>query len=152
MLIVCLVMQIKSITYAAVVMDVQIEEVTNVSVRVLWERILNIPEITHYTVFYSRAGRQDDLEQYINIAMTEYSVVIRNLSGGAKSYQFVVVAIATVNNTEILGERSIDPVTFPSLIPTSNGGREYIFLFTSLLVSFFVQMSVLENQNMYPLL
>ena len=94
-----------------------------------WEKILNIPEITHYTVFYSRAGRQDDHEQYniMNIAKTEDSVVIRNLSGGARSYQFVVVAVATVNNVDILGERSIDPITLPS--PKSNEGNEKLYIF-----------------------
>ena len=104
-------------------MKVQLEIVTDTSVRVSWERILNIPEITHYTVFYSRAGRQDDPEQNKTVAMTEESLVIQNLSGGARSYQFVVIAIATVNNTtEILGERTI-AITLP---PPTDGGMDYI--------------------------
>ena len=102
-------------------MDVEI--VTDTSARVSWERILNIPEITHYTVFYSRAGKQDDLEHYMNIAVTEDTVVIGNLSGDARSYQFAVVAVATVDNVEILGERSIT-VLLPTLTP-SNGGMYY---------------------------
>ena len=93
-------------------MDVQI--VTDTSVRVSWERILNIPEITHYTVFYSRAGEQDDLEHYMNIAVTEDTVVIGNLRGGARSYQFVVVAVATVDNVEIPGDQPANPFTFSS--------------------------------------
>ena len=105
-------------------MKVQLEILTDTSVRLSWERIFNIPEITHYTVFYSRVGRLDDLEQYMNIVMTEDSVVIENLSGGVRSYQFVVVAVATVNNaTKILGERSNDPVTLP---PPPDSGMDYI--------------------------
>ena len=101
-------------------MEVQLEIVTDTSVRVSWERILNIPEITNYTVFYSRAGRQDDSERNKTVAMTEESVVIENLSGGARLYQFFVIAVATVNNvTMILGERSNDPVTLPP--PTDKG-------------------------------
>ena len=110
-------------------MEVQVEIVTDTSVRVSWERVFNIPEITHYAVFYSLAGRLDDSEQNKKVAMTEESVVIANLCGGARSYQFFVVAVATVNNVEILGERSI-AVTLPS--STSNGGNnKYIFYFTS---------------------
>ena len=97
-------------------------KIVNDSVRVSWERILNIPEITHYTVFYSRAGsrkRQTAGEQSRNVASTENSVLIRNLSGDVMSYQFSVVAVATVDNVEIPGERSIT-ITFPS--SSSDGG------------------------------
>ena len=96
-------------------MNVTVEILTDTSVRVSWERILNIPEITHYTVFYSRTGRQ---YQNISINMTNDSVVIGNLSGGARSYEFVVVAVATVNNTEILGERPTN-----LLSSSSDGGN-----------------------------
>ena len=96
--------------------------VTDTSVRVSWERILNIPEITHYTVFYNRTGRQDDPEQNKKVAMAEESAVIENLNDGARSYQFVVVAVATVNNVEILGERAI-AVTLP---PPTDSGIDYI--------------------------
>ena len=105
-------------------MDVEI--LTDTLVRVYWERMLNIPEITHYTVFYSRAGRQDYPEQYKNITMTEDTKVIGSLSGGARSYQFVVVAVATVNNVEIPGERPANPFTFPS--SSSHRGIEYIII------------------------
>ena len=112
-------------------MDVQVEIATNASVIVSWERILNIPEITHYTVFYSRAGsrkRQAAGEESRNVSSTEDSVLIRNLSGGARSYQFVVVAVATVENVEILGERSIAVTLLPPPPPpidTSNEGMDY---------------------------
>ena len=104
-------------------MDVEI--LTNTSVRVSWERILNIPEITHYTVFYSRK-RQAAGEQSRNVPSTEDSLYIRNLSSGARSYQFAVVAVAIVDNVEIPGERSITvlpPTPTPTL--TSNGGMYY---------------------------
>ena len=107
-------------------MGVDVEIVTDTSVRVSWERILNIPEITHYTVFYSRAGsrkRQAAGEQSKTVPSTEDSVVIRNLNGGARSYQFVVVAAAIVdNNMEILGERPANPFMFPS--SASDGGMD----------------------------
>ena len=79
-------------------MEVQVQMLTDTLVLVSWERLLNIPEITHYTVFYSRAGRLASGEQSRNVSSTEDSVVIRNLSGGARSYQFVVIAVATVDN------------------------------------------------------
>ena len=106
-----------------------VEILTDTSVRVSWERILNIPEITHYTVFYSRAGsrkRQADGGQSKNVSSSNSSVDIEGLSDGARSYQFFVVAVATVNNTtEILGERPIDPVTLPPLPPLPDGGMDY---------------------------
>ena len=109
--------------YAAEVMEVQVQILTDTLVLVSWERILNIPEITHYTVFYSRAGsrkRQAAGEQSRNVPSTEDSLVISNLSGGARSYQFVVIAVATVDNVEIPGERPANPIT-----PTSDRGMDY---------------------------
>ena len=114
--------------YIAEVMDVQIEIVTDASVIVSWKRILNIPEITHYTVFYSKAGsrkKQADGEESRNVPNTEDSVLIRNLSGGARSYQFVVIAVATVDNVEIPGERSTYSATLPPFTPTSDRGMDY---------------------------
>ena len=109
-------------------MDVEI--VTDTSVRVSWERILNIPEITHYTVFYSRAGsrkRQAAGEESRNVPSSSSSVDIEGLSGGARSYQFVVVAVATVDNVEILGERSITVLLFT---PTPSNGGMYYFVYS----------------------
>ena len=106
-------------------MDVEI--LTDTSVRVSWDRILNIPEITHYTVFYSRAGsrnRQADCEQFRNIPSSNSSVDIEGLSDGARSYQFVVIAVATVDYMEIPGERPANLFTFPS--SSSDGGMEYL--------------------------
>ena len=105
-------------------MDVEI--LTDTSVRVSWERVLNIPEITHYTVSYSRAGsrkRQAAGEESRNAPSSSSSVDIEGLSGGARSYQFVVVAVATVNNVEISGERPTIPFIFPS--SSSDGGIDY---------------------------
>ena len=103
-----------------------VEILTDISVRVLWERILNIPEITHYTIFYSRAGsrkRQAAGEQSKNVSSSSSSVDIDGLSGGVRLYQFSVAAVATVDNTtEILGERSI-AVTLP---PPPDRGMDYI--------------------------
>ena len=107
-------------THTAEVMKVQVQILTDTSVIVSWKRMLNIPEITHYTVFYSRAGRLDHSEQNMNVTTTEVFVVIRNLNGHIEHYQFLVVAVATVDNVEILGERSINPVK-----PASIGGMDY---------------------------
>ena len=104
-------------------MGVDVKILTDTSVRVSWERILNIPEITHYTVFYSRAGsrkRQAAGEQSRNASSSNSSVYIEGLSGGARSYQFVVVAVAIVDNVEILGER-------PANLPSSDGGNEVLY-------------------------
>ena len=107
-------------------MDVEI--LTDTSVRVSW-RILGFPEITHYTVFYSRAGsrkRQAGCEQFRNVPSSTSSVDIEGLSGGARSYQFVVVAVATVDNVEFPGERPANPFTFPSSSSSSDDGMEYL--------------------------
>ena len=123
--------------YAGEVMNVTVEILNDTSVRVSWERILNIPEITHYTVFYSRTGRQ---YQNISITRTNDSVVIGNLNGGARSYQFVVVAIATVNNTEILGER-------PTILfsPSSDGGNNELHRISVFNVSLLREFSCRTN-------
>ena len=115
----------------AEVMGVDVEILTDTSVRVSWERILNIPEITHYTVFYSRAGsrkRQAAGEQSMNVSRSSSSVDIEGLSSGTRLYQFAVVAVATVNNVEILGERSIT-VRIPPTPTPSNGGM-YNFVYS----------------------
>ena len=103
-------------------MDVEI--LTDTSVRVSWERILDIPEITHYTVFYSKAGSRNR-EESRSAPNSTSSVDIEGLSGGARSYQFVVVAVATVDNVEILGERPTNPFTFSS--SSSDGGNEVLY-------------------------
>ena len=50
------------------------------------------------------------------------------MSDGARSYQFVVVAVATVDNVEVLGERPTIAFTFPS---SSDGGVKYILCATT---------------------
>ena len=95
-------------------MDVEI--VTDTSVRVSWERILNIPEISHYTVFYSKAGsrnRQAAGEQFRNVPSSNTFVDINKLSDKARLYLFAIIAVATVDNVEIPGERPTIPFTFP---------------------------------------
>ena len=109
-------------------MNVTVEILTDTSVRVSWKRILNIPEITHYTVFYSKAGsrkRQAAGEESRNVPSSNSSVDIEGLVGGARSYQFVVVAVATVDNVEIPGERPVNPFTFPS--SSSDGGNGVLY-------------------------
>ena len=107
-------------------MDVEI--LTDTSVRVSWEKILNIPEITHYRVFYSRAGNRNR-EESRSAPNSNSSVDIEGLSGGTRSYQFIVVAVATVDNVEISGKRPASPFTFPS--SSSDEGLEYNILCTT---------------------
>ena len=57
---------------------------------------------------------QDYPEQNMNTTMTEDSIVIGNLSGGAGLYQFAVVV---VDNTEVIGERPTNTFTLPSPTP-----------------------------------
>ena len=109
-------------------MIVTVEILTDSSVKVLWERILNLPEVTHYRVFYRSGKRQADDGQFKNVPSSNSAADIEGLSGGSRSYQFFVVAVATVNTTEILGERPIDPVTLPLLPPLPDGGMDYIII------------------------
>ena len=103
-------------------MDVEI--LTDTSVRVSWERILNIPEITHYTVFYSRIGNSTAGGHSSNVSSSNIYVDIEGLSHGARSYLFAIIAIATVNNVEISGERPTIPFTFPSPSSSSSSSSD----------------------------
>ena len=86
------------------VLNVEVEVVTDVSVRVSWDS-LDIPEITGYTVFYNRTGNGTE-EQSVNVTTSHDSVVIDNLMNNVE-YQFQVAAIAKLDGVLIVGERSM---------------------------------------------
>ena len=99
-------------------MNVVVETVSDSSVRVSWD-IVDIPEITSYTVYYSQTGtRKRQSEESITIPSSDNSVVIEGLSSA--EYQFQVVAIAEVNGELFVGQRSI-PDDMAVIMVTSKG-------------------------------
>ena len=92
------------IFFAAVVMNVQVEELTSTSVRVSWDRI-DIMEITSYTVYYSATGSRRN-EKSITVASSQNSVMIDNLLSDV-DYQFQVAAVAFLyGDVRVKGQRS----------------------------------------------
>ena len=89
------------------VSNVAVTVLTATSVSVSWD-LLPLPEITHYTVYYSQTGNKgrQRTESNIVVSSSESSVVITELITG-EEYQFQVVAQALVDNKIILGERSL---------------------------------------------
>ena len=105
-------------------MNVEVEVVSDTSVRVSWD-IIDIPEITGYTVYYSQTGnRKRQSEESITVPSSDNSVVIEGLLNNVE-YQFQVVAIAELDGGVITGQISLRsgivvalPTTTTSL-PTS---------------------------------
>ena len=94
----------------AKVMNVQVESVSDSSVRVSWETINN-PMITKYTVYYYFLNVTEDYETEVNksiiVPSSVNSVLIRNLTeSNITDYQFQVAATAEINGEVIIGERS----------------------------------------------
>ena len=81
------------------VVNVEVEVVTDVSVRVSWDS-LDIPEITGYIVYYSKTEN----EQSANVTTSTNSVVIGDLMNNME-YQFQVAAIAELGGVSVVGER-----------------------------------------------
>ena len=89
----------------AIVMNVEVEVVSDTSVRVSWDSV-DIPEITNYTVYYSQTGdRKRQSEESITVPSSDKSVVIEGLLNNVE-YQFQVVAIAELDGDVIMGQRS----------------------------------------------
>ena len=90
----------------ALVMNVEVEVVSDTSVRVSWDSV-DIPEITGYTVYYSQTGnRKRQSEESITVSSSDNSVVIEGLLNNVE-YQFQVVAIAELDGDVIMGQRSL---------------------------------------------
>ena len=92
----------------AVVTNVRVEQLTETSVRVSWDAI-SLPEVTRYRVFYSQVEsrkRQVMGELMVEVqGRDQTSVVIENL-GNSVQYLFQVDAVAVLEGTEFVGERS----------------------------------------------
>ena len=83
------------------VVNVKVELVTDMSVRVSWD-LLDIPKITGYIVYYSQTGNT----RSVNVTSSTNSVAISGLVNNVE-YQFQVAAIAELNGDRAIGERSI---------------------------------------------
>ena len=108
----------------AKVMNVQVELVSDSSVRVSWE-IINNPMITNYTVYSFINVMEDHEAEVIIVPHSVNSVVIGNLTeSNITDYQFQVAATAEINGEVIMGERSdairstMPPIS--TLIPKAN--------------------------------
>jgi hypothetical protein len=89
--------------FIATVMNVEVEVVSTISVRVSWENI-DIPEIAGYTIYYKK--RQSG-EKSMTVFSSTNSVVIGGLVKNVE-YEFEVVAIVEINGVVVLmGERSM---------------------------------------------
>ena len=109
-------------------MNVQVESVSDSSVRVSWE-IINNFMITNYTVYYFLNVTEDyeaEVNEFIIVPSSANSVVIENLTESViTDYQFQVVATAEINGEVIMGERSaavrsVMPPTTMSIATTTS--------------------------------
>ena len=87
----------------AVVTNVRVEQLSATSVRVTWDRITSVQEITGYTVHYGRVGGSD--EGSVTVEETQNSTDIMGLSTDIL-YQFQVVAMAMLGGRSYTGMRS----------------------------------------------
>jgi hypothetical protein len=89
-------------------MNVVVEVVSTTSVKVSWKNIIDIPEITGYTVYYSQTGnkKRQSGEKSMTASSSANSVVIEGLVKNVE-YEFEVVALVELNGVVVLmGERS----------------------------------------------
>ena len=93
----------------AKVMNVQVEFVSDSSVRVTWDSIDN-SMITNYTVYYFLNVTEDyeaEVNESIIVPSSVNSVVIENLTeSNITDYQFQVAATTEINGEVIMGARS----------------------------------------------
>ena len=84
----------------AMVVNVEVEAVSDDSVKVSWDSV-NLPEITGYTIYYSWTGntRKSQVPQSVHFT------IIDSLATNVV-YQFQVSAIAELNGKVIEGQRS----------------------------------------------
>ena len=90
-------------------MNVRLESLSETSVRVTWDRITTVQEITSYTVYYSSVQgrkRQSGNERSVTVDASENSADITELTANVQ-YQFQVVAMAIFEGRNIVGERSV---------------------------------------------
>ena len=114
----------------AIVMNVEVEIVSDTSVRVSWDSV-DIPEITGYKIYYNQTRNRS--EESITVPSSNNSVVIEGLLNNME-YQFQLVAIAELDGDLIMGQRSIlnKMTIIVVVIPTS----KYYLLLTDLIHSY----------------
>ena len=87
-------------------MNVQVELVSDFSVRVSWEMIINDSMITNYTVYYFLNVTEDyetEVNESIIVPSSVNSVIIGNLTeSNITDYQFQVAATAEIKLMEKL--------------------------------------------------
>ena len=107
--------------HVAMVVNVEVEVVTDMSVRVSWD-LLDISEITGYIVYYS----QKENTQSVNVTNSTNSAEIGGLMSNYTEYQFQVAAVAELDGYVVIGERSIRVMALTT-IPTSQGTESHLF-------------------------
>ena len=105
-------------------MNVRVESLSASSVRVTWDRITTVQEITSYTVYYSSVQgrkRQSGNEGSVTVTASEDSADITGLSANVQ-YLFQVVAMAMFGGQDIMGNRSVVDNNSLFTIMGSGGG------------------------------
>lgn len=94
-------------------------QLSDTSVRVSWDGIDNVPELTGYRVYYTQTGRQVE-EMSVTISARQTSVVFVELVIYVE-YQFQVVALAKLRGREFVGNKlGADTVFSPiSIVATT---------------------------------
>ncbi len=85
------------------VMNVDIEQLTDTSVLVSWDQIL--ADNINYTVYYKPSADMERNEQSMTVPSSESSVVIENLMTNVE-YEFQVAATAELEGVPFPGARS----------------------------------------------
>lgn len=87
--------------------NVTVEKMLNVpSVRVSWDGVLHIPELSGYIIYYGQTRNGVKVtENSMNVSSSIYSAVVSDLVLDT-IYIFQVAATAEVNGLTITGERS----------------------------------------------
>ena len=103
----------------APVENVVIEVLTDITVRVSWDRV---GDITDYVVYYRQTNniQRPDQEMSKVVSSSEKSVIIDGLVSGA-TYVFQVVARVTVGDKSVSGNR-IGSITSSLMTPTQIHG------------------------------
>ena len=106
--------------YAAMVVNVEVELVSDDSVRVSWDSV-DLPEITGYTVYYRQTTEEN--EEFTTLTNTMNSVLIGNLVTNVE-YQFQVVAIAELDGEVMIGQRStLDAMSILTVLATDTSSK-----------------------------
>jgi hypothetical protein len=95
--------------FVAAVLDVEVEQASDSSVRVSWNAFNSLPEITGYRVYYSQIRSRMRQAGEVSMDITDPSqdfAVIDNLESSVQ-YQFQVVAIAMLGGMDFVSNRSV---------------------------------------------